>query len=108
MFPIHDLFLSFLTLLAGSSLIVCVVRDPGSVRGEQEQEAAAEEESESTGLSAALLRRKNTSIRWCDTVNLFLTSISRSYPLFSAKCKAHQPSRAVHCSTCSRCVLKMG
>ncbi|GJE88445.1 DHHC zinc finger domain-containing protein [Phanerochaete sordida] len=76
-----------LTLLAFSSLITIITRDPG--RPSQQKENA---EAEDMNLTQALLA----------------DDFDYSYPgRWCRKCWAPKPERAHHCSHCGRCVLKM-
>jgi hypothetical protein len=74
-------------MLAGSSFVVCVMRDPGYVYPpvlEEEEEEDINSGNESTSLSVALLRRENASIisgKWCDEVIYFLFSDYKSHSL---------------------------
>ncbi|KZW00426.1 zf-DHHC-domain-containing protein [Exidia glandulosa HHB12029] len=91
LFVTHILVIYSLTFMAYSSLIVCVVRDPGPVG----PPPAADEDSEETTLTDALRSIKAADDdydkpgRWC------------------RRCWAPKPERAHHCSICDRCVLKM-
>jgi len=91
-FVIH-LFVAYtLTFLAFSSLIVCVVRDPGPVSLPNSQEDNDISGNEETSLTEALMAPEddfNSPRKWCK------------------KCWAPKPERAHHCSLCRRCVLKM-
>jgi len=89
-FTIHLLVSYTLTFLAGSSLIVCVARDPGPVPAEKSDEE--EDDNADTSLTEALMAPVNdihNPGNWCK------------------KCSAPRPERTHHCSYCGRCVLKM-
>lgn len=102
-----------LTFLTFSSLIVCVVRDPGAVRVGTETHSEVsfgqtrtidieeddEDDDTTTDLRDALRMPVvtktveddfNAPHKWC------------------RKCWAPKPERTHHCSICKRCVLKMG
>ncbi|PFH53308.1 hypothetical protein AMATHDRAFT_55144 [Amanita thiersii Skay4041] len=109
----HLVILYLLMFLIFSSLLVCVVRDPGSVRhhgfmgddmkatDESEREALRDtsdsedenmENGAEIGLSEALMSgpsKVGSPEKWCK------------------KCMALKPERTHHCSMCGRCVLKM-
>ncbi|EIW74659.1 zf-DHHC-domain-containing protein [Coniophora puteana RWD-64-598 SS2] len=98
-FTIHLVLLYTLAGLSFTSLIVCVVRDPGPVVSPK-YSAAAQDESgvsggDELGLTEALMGMgmgEDDEIvpgKWC------------------RKCWAPKPDRAHHCSICDRCVLKM-
>ncbi|EKM51585.1 uncharacterized protein PHACADRAFT_150099 [Phanerochaete carnosa HHB-10118-sp] len=76
-----------LTLLAFSSLITIITRDPGRPSAQK-----TNSEPEEMNLTQALLANDldyNTPGKWC------------------RKCWAPKPERTHHCSHCGRCVLKM-
>lgn len=83
-FTIHLIIAYTLTFLAFSSFIICISRDPGVV---QQPEVSDED-------THALLTPADDDFlspgKWC------------------RKCWAPKPERTHHCSTCGRCVLKMG
>lgn len=91
-----------LTFLAFSSLIVCVVRDPGAVMVDRKRHTSVDtpdlgrETDENLSLADALTSQPQEGIdssgpgKWC------------------RKCWAPKPDRTHHCSECGRCVLKMG
>lgn len=85
-FAIHLVVTYTLTFAAFSSLLICVVRDPGPVTATKH--ASNEEE---VGLTEALMPDIDfdTPGSWC------------------RKCWAPKPERTHHCATCGRCVLKM-
>lgn len=90
-FLIHLLVTYTLTFLAGSSLMVCVVRDPGPVSAVEPREEM--DDNGEASLTEALMASDpddHTPGKWCK------------------KCSAPKPERAHHCSHCRRCVLKMG
>ncbi|KAF8644686.1 hypothetical protein AX16_008346 [Volvariella volvacea WC 439] len=105
-FIIHIGVIYTLTFMILSSLIVCIVRDPGSVlhtstrsrfqEGLEDDTHArgngrGRNEEEEIELSQALMTDDDFSApwKWC------------------RKCWAPKPERTHHCSTCGRCVLKM-
>ncbi|KAH7101190.1 zf-DHHC-domain-containing protein [Auriculariales sp. MPI-PUGE-AT-0066] len=97
------LFVAYLlTFLAFSSMIVCVVRDPGPVLPPTTKYAADAEEGgddEMTTLAGALNGGPEDDEDEDDDV---------SKPgRFCRKCWVPKPLRAHHCSICDRCVLKM-
>ncbi|KAF7364839.1 Palmitoyltransferase [Mycena venus] len=83
-FLTHLLVTYMLIFMIFSSLIVCVVRDPGPVMLEEPQNGDAEAESLINPLDDYSAPGK-----WC------------------RKCWGPKPERAHHCSICGRCVLKM-
>lgn len=89
MFTTH-LFATYgLTFLIFSSLMVCVVRDPGPAIPKTVNDDASDDEVD---LTEALMSEDwdhSAPGRWC------------------RKCWAPKPERTHHCSTCGRCVLKM-
>ncbi|KAF8895619.1 DHHC palmitoyltransferase-domain-containing protein [Infundibulicybe gibba] len=90
LFAIHLLVTCTLTFMAVSSLIVCVVRDPGPVS--IDSNVSPMREGEDIELSEALMNPEDDLSapgRWC------------------RKCWAPKPERTHHCSYCGRCVLKM-
>ncbi|TFK52325.1 zf-DHHC-domain-containing protein [Heliocybe sulcata] len=90
-FILHLSCIYLLTLLAFSSLIVCVARDPGPVTPENRSTGHADEDAEMS-LTEALMGGHDESTNlegWC------------------RKCQSTKPERAHHCSQCGRCVLKM-
>jgi palmitoyltransferase ZDHHC2/15/20 len=95
-FVAHLLAIYTLSFLAFSSLIVCVVRDPGPVPDAKASSEAATAHSENgeMNLEDALLSAPPEDYmqpgRWCRI------------------CWKPKPERAHHCSQCGRCVLKMG
>lgn len=93
-FSIHLIGVYAMTLLAFTSLIVCVVRDPGSVTVRRKSFQRDREESEQ-----ALLHPEMMSPREID--DLWLKG------LWCKQCRCARPERAHHCSSCGRCVLKM-
>jgi hypothetical protein len=99
LFLAHLLVTYALTFITLSSLMVCVVRDPGPV-GFDEAIAADQDgsrRSEDMSLAEALMAPSdsddsdfNSPAKWCKA------------------CWAPKPARAHHCSHCGRCVLRMG
>ncbi|KAF5382671.1 hypothetical protein D9615_002726 [Tricholomella constricta] len=89
LFATHLIATYTLTFMAFSSLTICVVRDPGPVAATKYSDRGADDE---VGLTEALMPDIDfdTPGRWC------------------RKCWAPKPERTHHCSTCGRCVLKMG
>jgi len=94
-FVVHLLATYALTFMALSSLMICVIRDPGPVTDKtqkvrlEELNGNAEEE---VGLTDALAFDEEDDLsqgRWC------------------RKCWEPKPERAHHCSICNKCVLKM-
>jgi len=89
-FITHLLISYTLMLLACTSLIVCLSRDPGPVSSPED----AQDDNEETSLAEALMAPAaddfNSPEKWCK------------------KCWATKPERTHHCSICRRCVLKMG
>lgn len=84
----HLVLTTILTLLTFSSLIVCCVRDPGQPHIGETVEVIVPERQ-------GLMQGKedddfNSSRKWC------------------RQCWAPKHERTHHCSTCDRCVLKMG
>lgn len=86
LFVTHLLATYSLTFMAFSSLIVCVVRDPGSV---SVTPSSSHEGNDEVGITEALISDNDFPGRWC------------------RKCWAPKPERTHHCSQCGRCVLKM-
>jgi len=87
-FTIHLLASYALTFLAFSSLIICIVRDPGPVNFGED----SKDETEEVGITQALMSADDDYSapgRWC------------------RKCWAPKYERTHHCTTCDRCVLKM-
>lgn len=96
-FLIHLLVTYTLSFLAFSSLILILARDPGPVTSPKAAEAAEDlTEREDMSFMQALLATEDDEPhdkrpgKWC------------------RKCSAPKPERTHHCSTCGRCVLKMG
>ena len=96
-FMIHLLVTYTLSFLAFSSLILILARDPGPVTSPKAAEAAEDlNEREDMSFMQALLATEDDDAhdkrpgKWC------------------RKCSAPKPERTHHCSTCGRCVLKMG
>ncbi|KAL0960801.1 hypothetical protein HGRIS_005817 [Hohenbuehelia grisea] len=92
-FLLHLFWIYTLSFLTFSSLIICVVRDPGPVQFDTVGTARRHGEgSESIGLTEALMPQDvdfSAPGKWCRI------------------CWAPKPERAHHCSQCGRCVLKM-
>lgn len=83
----HLVSTTILTLLALTSLIICSTRDPGRPRSDDISERAVGGEQD------ALIEQEddfNSEKKWCRV------------------CWAPKPERTHHCSTCERCVLRMG
>lgn len=94
-FGVHLLALYSLTFGIFASLIVCISRDPGTVSNKENGRDDLRDANGDLDLTEALMAPEADS----------------SYPLpgsFCFKCQASKPERAHHCSTCGRCVLKMG
>lgn len=96
-FFIHLVVTYTLSFLAFSSLILILARDPGPVSSPKAVEAAdALNERGDMDFMQALLATEDYEPqdkrpgKWCQ------------------KCSAPKPERTHHCSTCGRCVLKMG
>jgi len=91
LFTIHLAITYGLTFLAFSSLIVCVVRDPGPVTLNIPSPSGNQAADDEVGLMEALMPDIDLSEpgRWC------------------RKCWAPKPERTHHCTACGRCVLKM-
>ncbi|KAG6330574.1 hypothetical protein ID866_8513 [Astraeus odoratus] len=91
-----------LTFLSFSSLMVCVVRDPGPVSLEKScgAEEDADEERDELGLSEALMSAPGED-------DDFDFDFDVSPAKWCRKCWAPKPERTHHCSLCGRCVLKM-
>lgn len=96
-FLTHLLVTYTLSFLAFSSLILILARDPGPVTSPKAVEAAEDSsERDDMSLMQALLVTEDDEPhdkrpgKWC------------------RKCSAPKPERTHHCSTCGRCVLKMG
>ena len=90
---IHALGIPSLTLLALTSLTVCVTRNPGPVNVHR-NEAARRDSRDDVGIAEALMGSADdeylmTPGKWC------------------RKCWAPKPERAHHCSVCGRCVMKL-
>lgn len=84
-FSIYLFSALLLTFLALSSLIVCIVRDPGKPPNEVEDSPEQRQLSLQDALASSPFQPKH----WCN------------------KCDAPKPERTHHCSFCGRCVLKM-
>jgi hypothetical protein len=99
-FVAHLLIIYALSFLAFSSLIACVVRDPGPVpaaKSEDPHDVGGGGGGDEISIEDALLNSAPPSSddytqpgRWCRI------------------CWKPKPERAHHCSQCGRCVLKMG
>lgn len=89
-FLVHSFVIYSLTFLSFSSLIVCVVRDPGPVNLHE----SPVESSDDYALREALMSGPDddemSPQKWC------------------RKCWAPKYERTHHCTQCNRCVLKMG
>jgi palmitoyltransferase len=90
---IHAFGIPSLTLLALTSLTVCVTRNPGPVNVRR-GEPTRRDSRDGMGLAEALMGATDdeylmTPGKWC------------------RKCWAPKPERAHHCSVCGRCVMKM-
>ncbi|KAF8527602.1 DHHC palmitoyltransferase-domain-containing protein [Hysterangium stoloniferum] len=106
-FAIHLVMAYALSLLALTSLVVCAVRDPGSLtpRRKKQRNMLVEDESQEALLhspdagdeldgderapTAAEIDELAVGGRWC------------------RHCWRARPERAHHCSTCDKCILKM-
>jgi hypothetical protein len=99
-FVAHLIIIYVLSFLAFSSLIACVVRDPGPVseaKLEDPHDVGGSGGGQEISIEDALLNTAPPSSddytqpgRWCRI------------------CWKPKPERAHHCSQCGRCVLKMG
>ena len=99
-FIAHLLIIYTLSFLAFSSLIACVVRDPGPIPEAKMEEVAHDVGSGGGGpddmsledalLTAPLSDDYTQPGKWCRI------------------CWRPKPERAHHCSQCGRCILKMG
>jgi len=88
LFITHLLISYTLLFMIFSSLLVCLVRDPGHPSGPSK----AEGDEDDLGLREALISDDDdicSPNKWC------------------RKCWAPKPDRTHHCSICERCVLKM-
>lgn len=83
LFVVHLTATYTLTFMILSSLMLCVVRNPGTTPAKEQETDDGE-----VGVTEALMS-DTTLGRWC------------------RKCWAPKPERAHHCSTCGQCVLKM-
>lgn len=94
-FGVHLLALYSLTFGIFASLIVCISRDPGAVSNSENGRDDLRDANGDLDLTEAFMAPEADS----------------DYPLpgtFCFKCQAARPERAHHCSTCGRCILKMG
>ena len=108
-FTMHLLVSYTLTFMIFSSLFVCVTRDPGFVFPPISRLEVGDEEE--MGLTEALMpdRDFESPERWCRKCwvrGKTRTQLLEAKALINAK--APKPERAHHCSTCGRCILKMG
>ncbi|KAI0752861.1 DHHC palmitoyltransferase-domain-containing protein [Daedaleopsis nitida] len=89
----HVVAIYTLTILAFSSLIVVLARDPGPVAGAKSHGEDADGDGDESFLEALLAPPEGEEAhgpgKWCK------------------KCSAPKPERAHHCGACGRCVLKM-
>jgi palmitoyltransferase ZDHHC2/15/20 len=92
-FGIHLLVTYTLTFCIFSSIIVCIVRDPGPVA--IEEPTRQDDDDGDINLTEALLADEHIDN---------LSAPGR----FCRKCWTAKPERTHHCSVCGRCVLKMG
>jgi hypothetical protein len=93
-----------------SSLLVCLVRDPGNPSATQQSDAAKGDDDE-LGLREALISDDDFSPnKWCRKcwVSIFVRSSCFKLLICVTSQQAPKPERAHHCSICGRCVLKMG
>jgi hypothetical protein len=108
LFIVHLLISYTLLFMIFSSLLVCLVRDPGPPNAVFRSEGAAVE-GEEMGLSEALMPDDDFSYphRWCRKC-----WVCGGHPLctyfLNHFLQAPKPERTHHCSICGRCVLKMG
>ncbi|KAI0081534.1 zf-DHHC-domain-containing protein [Panus rudis PR-1116 ss-1] len=90
-FAQHLCITYLLSLLAFSSMITILARDPGPVTSDKQEQSARH--AEDMNVMEALLMGGDEDLhtpgKWC------------------RKCWAPKPERAHHCSQCGRCVLKM-
>jgi len=114
---LHNSFIAFihvtivytLTFLTFSSLLVCVTRDPGSIKGahhskpngERYNAAGSDEE-----LSHLVITDGEEESEM-SLAEVLASGRSGRKPKWCKKCMAPKPERAHHCSTCGRCTLKM-
>jgi hypothetical protein len=93
-FALHLAVLYALTFLAFYYLLVCAARDPGPVPQPEPKDGGADDDREMSFSDALLAPPEEDDYlqpgRWCRI------------------CWAPKPERTHHCSTCGRCVLKMG
>ncbi|KLO05627.1 zf-DHHC-domain-containing protein [Schizopora paradoxa] len=106
LFAVNIFTIEFFTFLACSSLMVCLVRDPGAVRiGENAQAPAEADAHGETDMSVTEALLMPATTRTADVAN---EDDDFNSPLkWCRKCWAPKPERSHHCSVCKRCVLKM-
>lgn len=106
-FIIHLALTSALTLLTLTYLIICSTRDPGFVqplRDRGKMESIPGQESEQALLQRDAAIEENAVESLSDTEIEQLVILGK----WCRKCSIRRPERAHHCSSCGRCVLKMG
>lgn len=92
-FGVHLIALYTLTLGIFASLFVCIMLDPGTVPSSSNVRHNLGDVDGDVDLTEALM----------------LSDGDNELPgSFCFKCRAPKPERAHHCSTCGRCILKMG
>ncbi|OCB88236.1 zf-DHHC-domain-containing protein [Sanghuangporus baumii] len=111
LFTIHLAIVYLLTFLSCCSLLVCVVRDPGSIRVGEDPgshsnvQEESEDENEDTDMMDAL-RMGPSSTTMKGGPEAFDDDFNAPHK-WCRKCWAPKPERTHHCSACGRCVLKM-
>jgi len=104
-FIAHLLVIYALSFLSFSSLIVCVVRDPGPIPELKSEEAAHDADDR----SAARGGRNGDEMSLQDALLSAPTTDDYTQPgKWCRICWRPKPERAHHCSQCGRCILKMG
>ncbi|KAF8621296.1 hypothetical protein AX15_007894 [Amanita polypyramis BW_CC] len=113
---LHVIIIYLLAFLTLSSLLVCVVRDPGSIK---ERDPAGDNPEVNDGYDVAdeelsrLMTSNGDDGEDGDGMSLRQALASTDAEVegrrqrWCKKCMAPKPERAHHCSTCGRCILKM-